>query len=270
MKFSIVSLFPEQVRDALSFSMTARAMERGLIELDLVQIRDFAINDYGQVDDAPYGGGRGMVMMCEPIYNAWRSVVEQYDEVEDDMSSDCVTGNTFSQNVSEDSVHTIFLSPAGKTFDQEMALELSKRSHIAFICGHYEGVDARVIEEIGAQEVSLGDFVLTGGELAAAVMIDAITRLLPGVLPDEEAWQLESFSDGLLEWPQYTRPQVWRDRAVPDVLLSGHQANIEREREVSQLIETIAKRPELLKGQSIDRELWELVAKRLDSDGSGN
>ncbi len=266
MKFSIVSLFPEQVRDALRFSITARALERGLIELDLVQIRDFAVNDYGQVDDAPYGGGCGMVMMCEPIYNAWRSVVDK-NLVEGDRPSDGNDGNRADHIALDGAVHTIFLSPAGKTFNQEMALELSKKSHIAFICGHYEGVDARVIEEIGAFEVSLGDFVLTGGELAAAVMIDAITRLLPDVLPDEEAWQLESFSDGLLEWPQYTRPQVWRGRSVPDVLLSGHQANIERERDVSRLIETITKRPELLRGRSIDPELWELVAERLDSDG---
>ncbi len=250
MKFSILSLFPEQVRDALCFSITARAMDRGLIELDLVQIRDFAINDYGQVDDAPYGGGRGMVMMCDPVYDAWRSVVDHSD------------GN--------DSVHTIFLTPAGKTFDQKMALELSKKSHIAFVCGHYEGVDARVIEEIGAEEVSLGAFVLTGGELAAAVIVDAVTRLLPGVLPDEEAWKLESFSDGLLEWPQYTRPRVWRDRAVPDVLLSGHQANIDRERDVARLIETISKKPELLRGQSIDPSLWECVAERLESETSKN
>lgn len=250
MKFSILSLFPEQVRDALRFSMTARAIDRGLIELDLVQIRDFAINDYGQVDDAPYGGGRGMLMMCEPIYQAWLSVMDK------------------SVRDSDGSVHTVFLTPAGKTFDQPMALELSKKTHIAFICGHYEGVDARVIEEIGAAEVSLGDFVLTGGELAAAVMIDAVTRLIPGVLPDEDAWRIESFSDGLLEWPQYTRPRVWRDRAVPDVLLSGHQANIDRERDVSRLIETLTKKPELLKGQSIDTELWELVAKRLEPDTS--
>ena len=261
MKFSVLSLFPEQVRDALDFSMTARASDRGLIELELVQIRDYAINDYGQVDDAPYGGGRGMVMMCDPIYDAWRSVVEKAAHDKEVRSIDCSDSG---ENCK--SVHTIFLSPAGKTFDQAMAFELSKKSHIAFICGHYEGVDARVIEEIGAEEVSLGDYVLTGGELAAAVMIDVITRLLPGVLPDEEAWQLESFSDGLLEWPQYTRPRVWRDRAVPDVLLSGHQANIDREREVSRLIETITKKPELLNGQSIDRTLWELLAKRLESD----
>ena len=263
MKFSVLSLFPEQVRDALDFSMTARALDRGLIELELVQIRDYAINDYGQVDDAPYGGGRGMVMMCDPIYDAWRSVVEKAAHDKEDRSNDC------SDSVENcKSVHTIFLSPAGKTFDQAMAFELSKKSHIAFICGHYEGVDARVIEDIGAEEVSLGDYVLTGGELAAAVMIDVITRLLPGVLPDEEAWQLESFSDGLLEWPQYTPPRVWRDRAVPDVLLSGHQANIDRERDVSRLIETITKKPELLNGQSVDRELWALVAERLGSDTS--
>ncbi len=264
MKFSILSLFPEQVLGALNFSITGRAIQQGLIEFNPVQIRDFAINDYGQVDDAPYGGGRGMVMMCDPIYDAWRSLSEVplYDK------HSANTDSIQRDSIHTKPIHTIFLSPAGKTFDQKMAMELSTKEHVAFICGHYEGVDARVIEEIGAIEVSLGDFVLTGGELAAAVMIDAIARLIPGVLPDEEAWQLESFSDGLLEWPQYTRPRVWRERAVPDVLLSGHQANIDREREVSRLIETLRKKPQLLEGLSIDRELWELAAKRIESEYS--
>ncbi|HZK28861.1 MAG TPA: tRNA (guanosine(37)-N1)-methyltransferase TrmD, partial [Clostridia bacterium] len=182
LKVSILSLFPEQVIAALSHSITGRAIAGKQLTIESVQIRDFAVNAYGQVDDAPYGGGRGMVMMCEPIYQAWRSAVPN-DRAD---------------------VKTIYLSPAGKVFDQAMAHSLSKERHIALICGHYEGVDSRVIEEIRAEEVSIGNFILTGGELAAAVILDAVTRLIPGVLPDEEAWQLESFSDGLLEWPQYT------------------------------------------------------------------
>lgn len=239
--FSVLSLFPEQVLSALDHSITGRAIAHEHIEMALVQIRDFAVNDYGQVDDAPYGGGRGMVMMCDPVYNAWRSVIGDDDT----------------------DVRTIYLSPAGKVFDQAMALSLSEEQRIVLICGHYEGVDTRVIEEIQAEEVSIGDFILTGGELAAAVIIDAVTRLIPGVLPDQEAWQLESFSDGLLEWPQYTRPRAWHSRTVPGVLLSGHQANIDRERSVLQLLETIRKKPALLKSRKIDLELWELLAERL-------
>lgn len=240
-RFSILSLFPEQVKDALDHSITGRAIKEQLIELDLVQIRDFAINEYGQVDDRPYGGGRGMVMMCEPVYNAWRSV----------------TGGD------NQDVRTLFLSPHGQVFDQRMAQSLAKEAHIVLIAGHYEGVDRRVIDAIGCEEVSLGDFIMTGGELAAAVMIDAISRMVPGVLPDEEAWQNESFSEGLLEWPQYTKPREWRGHNVPSVLFSGHAKNIEQERRLGQLIETLKKRPDLLKDPPVEPELWEVLAKRL-------
>ncbi len=240
-RFSILSLFPEQVKDALNHSITGRAMKEQLIELDLVQIRDFAINAYGQVDDRPYGGGRGMVMMCEPVYNAWRSVAGEDNQ----------------------DVRTLFLTPHGQGFDQQMAQSLSKEEHIVLIAGHYEGVDRRVIDAIGCEEVSLGDFVMTGGELAVAVMIDAISRMVPGVLADEEAWQNESFSEGLLEWPQYTKPREWRGRKVPSVLFSGHAKNIEQERRLGQLIETLKKRPDLLKDHPVETELWEALAKRL-------
>jgi len=277
-KFSILSLFPEQVLGALSYSITGRAIQQRLIALDLVQIRDFAVNAYGQVDDAPFGGGRGMVMMCDPVYDAWLSVARQTEDEGAEAAS--IAGVERGSSAAgrpaqaKDALErhrpprTIFLSPAGKTFDQTMARELAKETHVIFICGHYEGVDARVIEEIGAEEVSLGDFVLTGGELAAAVVIDAVTRMIPGVLPDQEAWQIESFSNGLLEWPQYTRPRVWRRRAVPEVLLSGDQAAIDREREISRLIETLRKKPRLLEGLSIDRGLWESAARRLETEHS--
>ncbi len=244
-KFSVLSLFPEQVETALSYSMTARAMERGLLELKSVQIRDFAVNDYGQVDDAPYGGGRGMVLMCDPVYRAWRFAQEE---------------------AGDRPARTFYLSPAGRVFDQDLALTLSKESHLILICGHYEGLDRRVIDEIGAEELSIGNFVLTGGELAAAVIIDAISRLVPGVLPDEEAWKQDSFAGGLLEWPQYTRPPVWRGREVPPVLLSGHQARIDRERLLSQVLETLQKKAWLLKDQDLDLDLWEELAKRILTD----
>lgn len=245
-KFSVLSLFPEQVLEALGFSMIRRAIEKNLIELETVDIRDFAINDYGQVDDAPYGGGRGMVMMCEPVYQAWEKSKGGNEEV-----------------------RTIYLTPAGRVFDQAMAHSLAREQHVIFICGHYEGVDRRVIDEIQAEEVSIGDFVLTGGELAAAVMIDAVSRLIPGVLPDEEAWIFESFSDGLLEWPQYTRPSLWRERAVPPILLSGHQARIDLERRLMQVLETLMKRPALLSQRQLDPSIWEMVAERVQEEEKG-
>lgn len=244
LRFSILSIFPDQVEEALNHSITGRALEQGLVEIQPIQIRDFAINDYGQLDDAPYGGGRGMVMLCQPLYDAWEWALAQ----------------------KAGKARSLVLSPAGRPFDQAMAKELAREDHILFICGHYEGIDQRFIDETQAEEVSLGDFVLTGGELAAAVMMDAIIRLVPGVLPHEEAWLLESFTDGLLEWPQYTRPRVWRDRPVPPVLLSGHQANIDRYRLLMQLAQTLKKRPDLLKGRSIDPQLWQDLAQAL-ADG---
>ena len=246
-KFSVLSLFPDQVLEALRFSMTRRAMENALIDLEAINIRDFAINEYGQVDDAPYGGGRGMVMMCEPVYQAWHHVKDK---------NDCA----------DQAVRTIFLTPAGQVFDQALAQSLAKEMHVIFICGHYEGIDRRVIDEIQAEEVSIGDFILTGGELAAAVMIDAISRLVPGVLPDQEAWELESFSDGLLEWPQYTRPSLWRGHEVPPVLLSGHEARIARERQLMQALETLRKKPSLLLDRRLDPSIWELLAEAMQRE----
>ncbi|NLB28036.1 MAG: tRNA (guanosine(37)-N1)-methyltransferase TrmD [Clostridiaceae bacterium] len=247
MKFSVLSLFPDQVLEALRFSMTRRAMENALIDLEAINIRDFAINEYGQVDDAPYGGGRGMVMMCEPVYQAWLHAKAESDGA-------------------DQAVRTIFLTPAGQVFDQALAQSLAKEPHVILICGHYEGIDCRVIDEIEAEEVSIGDFILTGGELAAAVMIDAISRLVPGVLPDQEAWELESFSDGLLEWPQYTRPSLWRGHEVPPVLLSGHEARIARERQLMQALETLRKKPSLLLDRRLDPSIWELLAEAMQRE----
>ncbi len=231
--------------------MTWRAMERSLLELETIDIREFAVNQYGQVDDAPYGGGRGMVMMCEPVYRAWLHAKQ-------DSSQE------------EKVVRTIFLTPAGRVFDQAMALALAKEQHVILLCGHYEGIDRRVIDEIQAEEVSLGNFILTGGELAAAVMIDAISRLIPGVLPDKEAWELESFSEGLLEWPQYTRPSRWRDHAVPPVLLSGHEARIERGRLLMQVLETLKKKPWMLADRKLDSSIWELLAEAIRVEENGD
>ncbi|NMA17426.1 MAG: tRNA (guanine(37)-N(1))-methyltransferase [Clostridiaceae bacterium] len=311
--FTLLSLFPEQVLDALQHSITGRALREGHIKIRPVQIRDFAINDYGQVDDAPYGGGRGMLMMCEPIYRAWEKArADILEELNATYMNSTRTDAQFApqnsietkgtpQNVSCDSdsnhsqalavfqdlskevscrngsiddcdaascpntqsFRTIFLSPKGRVFNQHIALELSKTSNVILLCGHYEGVDCRVLDAIGAEEVSIGDFILTGGELAAAVIIDAITRLIPGVLPDEDAWQRESFASHFLEEPQYTRPSEWRERSVPDVLLSGHAANIEKARRRMRLLETLKKRPDQLQGKKIDASLLEDLAAAL-------
>ncbi len=204
MRFDILTLFPEMIESVLGDSIIGRARAKGLVEINCVQIRDFAINKHGQVDDYPYGGGTGMVMQAQPIFDAYESVCKGLDYKPE----------------------TIYLSPQGKTFRQSVAKNLSKKEHIILICGHYEGVDQRVLEEIVDREISMGDFVLTGGEIAAMAIVDATARLVPGVLKGEESYLDESHFNGLLEYPQYTRPEVWKGRAVPEVLLSGHHKNI--------------------------------------------
>lgn len=205
MKFDILTLFPEMFEAVLDSSIIGRAKEKGLIELNYIQIRDFAFNKHRQVDDYPYGGGAGMVMQAEPIYQAYLSVTENLDY----------------------KPHTIYMSPQGKTFRQSKAKQLAKKySHIVILCGHYEGVDKRVLDEIVDEEISIGDFVLTGGEIAAMAVVDAAARMIPGVLKSEESFSEESHFSGLLEYPQYTRPEVWHGKAVPEILLSGHHKNI--------------------------------------------
>ncbi len=200
------------LESVLGGSIIGRARAKGIIELNLVQIRDFANNKHRQVDDYPYGGGTGMVMQAEPIYQAYLSVCREI----------------------ESKPRTIYLSPQGKTFRQGTAKRLAKYEHIVLICGHYEGVDQRVLDEIVDEEISLGDFVLTGGEIGAMAVVDATARLIPGVLKGEESFSDESHYNGLLEYPQYTRPDVWRGREVPEILVSGHHKNIcEWKREMS-------------------------------------
>ena len=205
MKFDILTLFPEMFEAVLDSSIIGRAKEKGLIELNYIQIRDFAFNKHRQVDDYPYGGGAGMVMQAEPIYQAYLSVTENLDY----------------------KPHTIYMSPQGKTFRQSKAKQLAKKyEHIIILCGHYEGVDWRILDEIVDEEISIGDFVLTGGEIASMAVVDAAARMIPGVLKSEEAFSEESHFSGLLEYPQYTRPEVWHGKAVPEILLSGHHKNI--------------------------------------------
>ena len=204
MRFDILTLFPEIIESVLGSSIIGRARDKGLITVNYVQIRDFAFNKHRQVDDYPYGGGTGMVMQAEPIYEAYMSICEKLDY----------------------KPYTIYMSPQGKSFRQSTAKRLSKKEHIVILCGHYEGVDQRVLDEIVDAEISLGDFVLTGGEIAAMTIVDATARLVPGVLKSEESFSEESHFDGLLEYPLYTRPEIWHDKKVPDVLLSGHNKNI--------------------------------------------
>ncbi len=224
MKFHVLTLFPEMIEQGLNTSITGRAMEKGLISLNAVNIRDFANNKHSKVDDYPYGGGAGMVMQAEPVYGAYKSVEEQ-------------AGHP---------VRTVYLTPQGRTFSQEMAREFAKEEELVFLCGHYEGIDERVLEEIVTDYVSIGDYVLTGGELPAMVMIDTISRLVGGVLNNEASAEFESFQDSLLEYPQYSRPENWRGRAVPAVLLSGHHANVEKWRREQSVKRTAKWRPDLL------------------------
>jgi len=198
-----------------------RAIQAGLINVNCVNIRDFAVNKHGQVDDAPYGGGAGMVLMAPPVYDAYKSL-------------------------KTDGARVICLSPQGRRFDQALATELANERELVFLCGHYEGVDERIIEEIVTDEISIGDYVLSGGEPAALVLIDAISRLIPGVLGKEASHQDESFTAGLLEYPHYTRPPVFRDKEVPSVLLSGHHGHIAAWRNEQAMLRTKLKRPDLL------------------------
>lgn len=221
--FYVLTLFPEMIDAALSHSIIGRAVNEGIINVEAVNIRDFSKDKHRHVDDYPYGGGAGMVMQPQPIYDAYKSIEEKSGKA-----------------------RVVYMSPQGKRFNQKIAEELSKEESIILLCGHYEGVDERIIEEIVTDEISIGDFVLTGGELAAAAIIDAVSRLVPGVLNKEESHEIESFSDGLLEYPQYTRPPVFMGREVPEVLLSGHHANIDKWRREQSIIRTYQKRPDML------------------------
>lgn len=224
MKFYVLTLFPEMVKEGLSHSIIKRAQDEGIISIETIDIRDFAKNKHRHVDDYPYGGGAGMVMQAQPIYDAYMSIKPK-------LSENCPV---------------IYMTPQGKTFKQEKAKSLSELEDMVILCGHYEGVDERVIEEIVTDEISIGDFVLTGGELAAMTVIDAAARLIPGVLNKEESFMDESFSENLLEYPQYTRPPEFMGRKVPDILLSGHHKNIEKWRREQALERTKRKRPDLL------------------------
>jgi tRNA (guanine37-N1)-methyltransferase len=241
MRFDVLTLFPEIFSAVMGESIIGRAQKKGIIEINTINIRDFSKDKHKKTDDYPYGGGGGMVMTAQPIYDAWLSIVE---------------------NLSY-RPHVIYMSPQGKVFNQSMVEEISKLEHIVLLCGHYEGIDERIIEEIVDQEISIGDYVLTGGELPAMVVIDAVSRIIPGVLSSEESFSNESHFNGLLEYPQYTRPYEFMGRKVPEVLISGHHSNIEKWRKEQSLIRTYYKRPDLLEKYNMSEKEKELLKKAL-------
>lgn len=226
MNFHIMTLFPEMVMAGLNESITGRAIKDGLISVDTVNIRDFAGNKYNHVDDYTYGGGAGMLMQPGPVYDTYQSIIEK-------------------QRNPNKKMRVLYMTPQGTPFNQEMANELAKEEDIVLLCGHYEGIDERVLELIVTDNISIGDFVLTGGELPAMMIVDAVSRLVPGVLGSDESAVYESFYDGLLEYPQYTRPETFMDMKVPPVLLSGHHKNIADWRYEQSLIRTKERRPDL-------------------------
>lgn len=256
MNFYVLTLFPEMITGAVNTSITGRAIKKGLISVDAVNIRDFADNSYGQIDDYPYGGGAGMVMQPGPVYRAHESVMEKIRAAAADGSKS--KGQSEGQSAKP---KVIYLTPQGETFSQKKAVALSKESDIILLCGHYEGVDERVIEEIGAEGISIGDYVLTGGELAALVVIDAVSRLVPGVLGNSGSKETETFSGNLLEYPQYTRPEVFNGRAVPEVLLSGHHENVEKWRRQQSLLRTMQNRPDLLRDADLSKDEADFLRK---------
>ncbi|HUM83153.1 MAG TPA: tRNA (guanosine(37)-N1)-methyltransferase TrmD [Lachnospiraceae bacterium] len=229
MDYHVLTLFPDMILQGLKTSIIGRAIEEGTISLDAVNIRDFTIDKHGRTDDYPYGGGAGMVMQAQPIYDAYQSIRKKLDYVP----------------------RVIYLTPQGRVFSQQDAKELSVEKGLIFLCGHYEGVDERVLEEIVTDNISIGDFVVTGGELPAMIMIDAISRMIPGVLHNGESAEDDSFGDGLLEFPQYSRPEIWNGKQVPMILLSGDHAKVDAWRREQSLLRTAMRRPDLLSSAQI-------------------
>ena len=232
MNFHVLTLFPEMIMNGLETSILGRAAAKGIVSFEAVNIRDYTLERHGKVDDYPYGGGAGMVMQAEPIYRAYEALVEKIGK----------------------KPRVIYMTPQGQTFNQGIAEDLAKEEDLVFLCGHYEGVDERVLEMIATDYLSAGDYVLTGGELPAMMMIDCISRLVPGVLNNNVSAEFETFHDNLLEYPQYTRPEVFMGKKVPDILLSGHHANVEKWRREQSIIRTLKNRPELLEDAVLSKK----------------
>ena len=232
MNFHIMTLFPEMVMQGLNTSITGRALEKGLIGIEAVNIRDFAFNKHNKVDDYIYGGGAGMLMQAEPVYLCYEHIASGIRERKQDTDN-------------SRKVRVVYLTPQGEVFTQKKAEELAGEEDLILLCGHYEGIDERVLEEIVTDNISIGDYVLTGGELPAMIVVDAVSRLMPGVLNNDVSAEFESFHEGLLEYPQYSRPEIWHDRRVPEVLLSGHHANVEKWRHEQAVQRTRERRPDM-------------------------
>ena len=237
MNFHVLTLFPEMIEQGMHTSIIGRAIARGYLSIDAINIRDYAFNKHQKVDDYPYGGGAGMLMQAEPVYLAYESIQKKLGY----------------------RPRVVYLTPQGEVFHQTMAKELAKEKDLVFLCGHYEGIDERVLDEIVTDYVSIGDYVLTGGELPAMVMMDSISRMVPGVLSNQESGETESFAENLLEYPQYSRPEEWHGQKVPPVLLSGHHANIEAWRREQSILRTAKRRPDLLKKADLTNKEWSQV-----------
>ena len=256
MNFHILTLFPEMVMDGLNTSIIGRAVSAGRLSIEAVNIRDYAFNKHQSVDDYPYGGGAGMLMQAEPVYLAYKAVAEKIcagGEAVLDGQDAYGEREQFAGREPDDRPasgkkrpRVVYLSPQGEVFNQKMAEEMAREEDLILLCGHYEGIDERVLEEIVTDYVSIGDYVLTGGELPAMVMVDEISRLVPGLLHNDVYAEFESFQDNLLEYPQYSRPEEWHGKKVPPVLMSGHHANIEKWRREQSIIRTYERRPDLL------------------------
>lgn len=251
MHFHIMTLFPDMVRNGLRTSIIGRAEEKGCISINAVNIRDYTLDKHNKVDDYTYGGGAGMLMQAQPVYDCWQALTAQIGQRRSLQQAQEASQGAPPQS---DRVRVIYVTPQGALFHQQTAAELAREEDVIFLCGHYEGIDERVLEEIVTDYISIGDYVLTGGELPAMVMIDAIARLVPGVLNNGESAETESHSNGLLEYPQYSRPEVWHERRVPEVLLSGHHANIAKWRQEQSLERTRIRRPELYAAYLANKE----------------
>lgn len=237
MNFHVLTLFPEMIEQGMHTSIIGRAIANGYLSINAINIRDFAFNKHQKVDDYPYGGGAGMLMQAEPVYLAYESVQEKLGY----------------------RPRVVYLTPQGSVFHQQMAREMAQEKDLVFLCGHYEGIDERVLDEIVTDYVSIGDYVLTGGELPAMVMMDSISRMVPGVLSNQESGETESFAGNLLEYPQYSRPEEWHGQKVPSVLMSGHHANIEAWRREQSILRTAKRRPDLLKKADLTNKEWSQV-----------
>ena len=272
MNFHVLTLFPEMIEQGVNTSITGRAINNGLLSINAVNIRDYAFNKHNSVDDYPYGGGAGMLMQAEPVYLAYEAVKEQIDkrkqenikseEVTSTEPADCSevrNSDLQDENSKKRPLRVVYLSPQGDVFNQKMAEEFAEEEELVFLCGHYEGIDERVLEEIVTDYVSIGDYVLTGGELPSMIMVDAISRLVPGVLHNDVSAEFESFQDNLLEYPQYSRPETWHDKKVPEVLMSGHHANIEKWRREQSVIRTAKNRPDLIEKAKLTKEEQKLA-----------